>query len=343
MTEGHGDDLYKYEGLIRYNFSSNIYSQADLGDLKDHLTKSLGLIERYPEPEPWSLEKLIAKESGADDGEVMVTNGATEAIYMIARCLNGTTGNGRCLNVIKQPTFSEYADACRSFDADVSETDNGADCKKVYWICNPNNPDGVVVDKEEILRRADSNPLDFFVIDQSYERYTLEPMIGAREAAARNNIIIIHSMTKRFCVPGLRIGHVVANAGIISSLKALRHPWSVNALAVEAGCYLVRQGFEAIPDIESYLDEAQRLRCRLDGIQGVDVLPTKTNFMLVHVPGHKVAELKEFLVAGYGILIRDASNFVGLDECYFRVAAQGKDADDLLVDAVKAFIHGDKG
>lgn len=340
MTEGHGDDLYKYEGLIRYNFSSNIYSQADLRPVKEHLAKSLELIERYPEPEPWSLERLIAQENRLDDGEVMVTNGATEAIYIIARCLNDVVGDGSCLNVISQPTFSEYADACRSCNAPVSENDNGAECKKVYWICNPNNPDGTVIDKSELLRRADNNPLDFFVIDQSYEQYTLEPMIAAREAAARNNIIIIHSMTKRFCIPGLRIGHVIAGAGMISRLKALRHPWSVNALAVEAGCYLIRQGFNAMPDIESYLDEAQRLRRLLDNIRGVDVLPTKTNFMLVHIHGHKAADLKEFLVEKYGILIRNASNFVGLDESFFRVAAQSKEANDLLVEALKDFMSG---
>jgi len=106
MIEGHGDDLYRYDAdMVRMNFSSNVYPHADHTALKEHLSAHLDMIKHYPEPRTRSLEKLIALKLGLSSESVMVTNGATEAIYLIAQMLHHSA------SVIPQPTFSEYADA----------------------------------------------------------------------------------------------------------------------------------------------------------------------------------------------------------------------------------------
>lgn len=64
-------------------------------------------IGSYPEPEPYTLEAGLANKHRLQSEEVCVTNGATEAIYLIAQTFRGTN------TAIFQPTFSEYADACR--------------------------------------------------------------------------------------------------------------------------------------------------------------------------------------------------------------------------------------
>ena len=106
MIEGHGDDLHHYEpGTVRINFSTNIFQQADTSALKAHLKERIDIINNYPEPQPQALENMIAERLGIDVDCVMVTNGATEAIYLIAQKLH------RSVSIIPQPTFSEYADA----------------------------------------------------------------------------------------------------------------------------------------------------------------------------------------------------------------------------------------
>ena len=86
MIEGHGDDIHHYEaGMVRMNFSTNIYQQADHSALKAHLAERMDVINNYPEPEPLSLERMIAERLGISADCVMVTNGATEAIYLIAQ------------------------------------------------------------------------------------------------------------------------------------------------------------------------------------------------------------------------------------------------------------------
>lgn len=338
MIYGHGDDLYRYGGLVKANFSSNIYQKADLSALKRYLAARLDIIGNYPEPAPLSLERALAEEQGVDEGNVMATNGATEAIYIIAQYNAMKYGKDGHTNIIRQPTFSEYADACRTFGLHVTHGEDGLKGRRVAWLCNPNNPTGSVTPAERLLAGIDARPDVLFVIDQSYEHYTTEPMITDMEAARRHNVILLHSMTKRFCIPGLRLGYAVACRDIIDGLRPLRHPWSVNALAIEAGLFLLKSGTGVIPPLEGYLTEAQRLNQQLGMIDGTTVCPTKTNFMLASIKGHTAAELKEFLVTRHGLLIRDAANFEGLDASYFRVAAQDRHADDMLVTAIKDFL-----
>ena len=122
MIEGHGDDIHRYEaGMVRMNFSTNIYQQADHSALKAHLAERMDVINNYPEPEPLSLERMIAERLGINADCVMVTNGATEAIYLIAQKLH------RSVSIIPQPTFSEYADACRINNHIVTQPDRQRD------------------------------------------------------------------------------------------------------------------------------------------------------------------------------------------------------------------------
>lgn len=85
MIEGHGDDLYKYGKKIVSNFSSNVYNRIDHSGLYQRLNERLSTICSYPEPMPYSLESEIARRYSLTPRQVCVTNGATEAIYLIAQ------------------------------------------------------------------------------------------------------------------------------------------------------------------------------------------------------------------------------------------------------------------
>ena len=113
MIEGHGDDAYKYKA-IKINFSSNVYNHVDHSGLHQHLFQQMESIRTYPEPEPYSLEKVLAERFHLSSEEVCVTNGATEAIYLIAQTFRNQ------ISAILMPTFSEYADACRMHGHRVS-------------------------------------------------------------------------------------------------------------------------------------------------------------------------------------------------------------------------------
>ncbi len=323
MIEGHGDDLYRYDN-IKMNFSSNIYNGTDLSALEAYLRTRLDVVRSYPEPSAASLERMIARECGISPDEVLVTSGAVDAIYLIAQAYR----HG-CSCHIVQPTFREYEDACRVFG--YQEREDGALC----WLCNPNNPTGDVLAAEEVLALAGHHRL--LIVDQSYEDYTMAPLLNPADVVSREDIILLHSMTKRYAVPGLRLGYVTASAQVISRLREQYRPWAINALSLEAGKWLVEQGKTAIPDLASYLAETQRLRQVLNGIDGIETLDTQTNFFLCTIRQATAAQLKENLAREHGILIRDASNFTGLTPHHFRIATQSPAENDALVAAIRNY------
>ena len=335
MVFGHGDDTYRYGDTVKMNFSSNVYQQADLTALKDYLMPRLDVIRNYPEPQATALEGLIAARLGIPADMVMVTNGANEAIYLIAQLYSGWA------SIIPQPTYTEYADACRMFGHLISyeRTDEleVLPQDRIYWLCNPDNPTGNVLLKPLIAQIIRKNPRYLHVLDQSYADYTLQPTIKPREMTDCYNLMIIHSLSKKYCIPGLRLGYVTASPIIINRLREIRQPWTVNTLAIEAGMYLVKNDPQILPDMNDYLAEAQRLRTELLAIEGLMVMDTSTHYMLVNIDWATSLELKNWLVEQHGILIRDASNFYGLDDHCFRVAAQTPEENDALIRAIKAF------
>lgn len=334
MIEGHGDDIYRYEG-IRMNFSSNIYAQADLSELEAHLCRHIGCIRSYPEPPSHTLERLLAQQQGISPDEVLVTNGATDAIYLIAQAFR----NRRTYQVFP-PTFSEYEDACHLFG--YEEHDQADLC----WLCNPNNPTGEVLLPSQVQALAARHAL--LVLDQSYEHYTLSPLLTPQQAVAAGNILQLHSMTKQYAIPGLRLGYVVAASPLITHLRHHSRPWAVNALAVEAAKWLLTHhtslsssplSSSLIPSLSAYLQETHRLQTLLRSLDGIGVADTQTNFFLCAIECATAAELKEYLARHHGILIRDASNFRGLTPHHFRIATQSPGENDALVAAIALFLQ----
>ena len=340
MINGHGDDRYRYDDLVQMNFSSTIYQHADHSMLKEYLAEHIDVLTNYPESQPKQLEKLIAQQLGISPESVMVTNGATEAVYIIAQLFRHSC------SIIPQPTYSEYADACRlnkhiiTYESGNDITDLPKD--RVYWVCNPNNPSGNVLKKgfvDYVVRRS---PRYTFVIDQSYGTFTKEPLLEARDMQGLPNVILIHSLSRKYSVPGLRLGYITAHPSTILLLRALRHPWSIPALSIEAGKFLIEQGQPVVSELDAYLAETQRLRSELRKIEGMRIFETKTNYMLCELDGVTGAALKNHLVHEHGMLIRDCYNFYGLSRGHFRISTQLPEENDALVAAIRQYVDSEK-
>lgn len=348
MLHGHGDDRHSFGQKIKYNFSSNLFGKTDLSGLYNHLSKRLECVMTYPEPEPLTLEAQIAEMHGLQPDEVCVTNGATEAIYLIAQAFRGMKSN------VLQPTFSEYADACRLHEHTVKSVyslDAIEDDVDIVWLCNPNNPTGEVRQEKVLIELIESHPSICFVIDQSYEDFTDKPVFSAATAASIPQVILLHSATKRYAIPGLRLGYITASAALLQRIRIQRMPWSVNAMAIEAGLYFLNNNppvipvnpekemfantrSSALPLINDLIQETERLRKAIENLKIAEVWPTDTHFFLIRLRIGKSAALKKYLIEKHGILIRDASNFEGLDDTFVRIATQTHEENNLLINAL---------
>lgn len=334
MINGHGDDIYKHKDEIVSNFSSNIYAKQDMTALQEYLCSQLLKIHSYPEADAFSLNVMLAEQHKISSENIALTNGATEAIYLLAQAWQGSQ------TAIVIPTFSEYEDACTinkhqlRYYRNIDEIEYDI---QMLWVCNPNNPDGKIYDIKHLQSIVERHPDVLFVFDQSYASFTEAEVWDVKEASRYPNVILLHSMTKQYVIPGLRLGYITAHESLIKKVNAFQMPWSVNVLAVEAGKFLLKNTPEEI-DIKSYLKEAKNLQKTLNAIEGLQVLSSPMHYFLCRLENKRASDLKQWLIEQHGILIRDASNFRGLDAHYFRIATQSTEENKKLIKAIKEWI-----
>lgn len=334
MTDGHGDDLFRFGDKIKINFSTNIPQRVDHSGLMRHLAKVGAIFSNYPEPEPVSEERRIAQCLGVEASNVIVTNGATEAIYLLAHAFMGSHA------AIAAPAFREYQDACRIFSHSVrfiSALDEIGCHDDTVWLCNPNNPTGLAYNRGYLLQTIDAYPTALFVVDQAYAGFCVKEVLSVSDVMARDNVVMLHSLTKQFVVPGLRIGYAIGPSKLMARLRTLRMPWSVNAIAIEAAHYLLAHASDYLVDAYALHAEADRLAHELR-VLGMAVADTDCNFLLAELPCGNAAELKRWLIDHHGMLVREASNFEGLTPRHFRVAAQSREENTQLIKALKGWI-----
>lgn len=334
MINGHGDDIYKYKQQITINFSSNIYGKQDMTALHDFLCLQLKKVHSYPEPDASSLAILLAEKNEIEIENILVTNGATEAIYLLAQAYQNSH------SVIVNPTFSEYEDACYIHKHSLRYyryLEEIEEDSEIVWLCNPNNPDGRIYEMGYLSQIVAAHPNTLFIIDQSYASFSNQPTWKIKDAKDYTNVVLLHSMTKQYAIPGLRLGYITAHSSVIERVSTYCIPWSVNTLAIEAGKFLIKSNLDDT-DSESYLLESKRMQTELNTISGLVVIPSAMHYFLCRLENKKASDLKQYLIKKHGILIRDASNFRGLDEHYFRIATQSTEENEKLIKAIKEWI-----
>ncbi len=333
MIHGHGDDSYRYTVNFKANFSSNVWFEGTSEKLLKHLTKQLPLIAKYPAPSADSLVKKIKDHHSIDTNEVIVTNGATEAFYLIASIFSKKSV-GVCI-----PTFSEYEDAAMTHQLKITHYNRENILTTTFtddlvFICNPNNPDGrtnTVTDIEFLLAK---HPKTIFVIDEAYIEFTNTINSCIELLKSYSNLIIVKSLTKLFSIPGIRLGYLITNPLLFNKMNRHKMPWNVNTLAIEAGSFIFDNYSILLPEMNILLKLSKKLQNQINAITGFHVLPSSTNYFLIKLDKPIAAKLKSYLIEDHQILIRDASNFKGLDQHYIRIASQNDEKNQLLINAL---------
>lgn len=336
MLFGHGDDFYNSQNEVKINFSSNVWHGANLDKLKDHLNEQFDKLTRYPEPDAASLKRLLARRYEINEDNVVVTNGSITAFYLIAQARKGAK------SMIAVPSFSEYEDACRLHEHELSFFSTSDDLSELSlegqdfcWICNPNNPDGKLLHRTEMIGLLTANRNTKFIVDQAYVAFTTEDMLKPSDVKNHPNLILVQSISKAYNIPGLRIGYLVASPEITAEVNKYIIPWSINTIALEASKYILIHPAQFTLPIRKWQRETAELIYQLNKFDNLEVIPTSTTFFLVRLKKGTAADLKKFLWENHGILIRDASNFRGLDETYIRLSTQTTAENQVLIDAIR--------
>lgn len=332
MLIGHGDDI---PNNLAANFSSNVWYGANNDSLYAYLASHLKHTRNYPEVLPNHLTNCIADYHHVKPENILVTNGATEAIYLIAHTFSQYATSIIC------PAFSEYEDACNlykhslNFISEPEIKEKQTFREKIVIMGNPNNPTGTAYSFDFIEKLLQNNPNTIFVIDEAYADFTKIETSAIDSITKYANLIIIRSLTKKFCIPGLRLGYIVADCIQINKIKALKMPWSVNSLAIAAGEYLITRSEDYQIPLNEWLAETTWLMNEIRALKTFNVYPTQTTYFLCQTLRSNSAQLKEYLLNEHAILIRDASNFRNLSPRHFRICTQPHAENELLIKALK--------
>jgi len=335
MIQGHGDDGYLFDQPIKADFSSNVWYGGLAEGLKTHLSNKVAGIGHYPDAAAGKLQSLLEKQAKVPAGAIMVTNGGTEAIYLVAQAFAGATAT------VIIPTFSEYADACRLYGHQVQYllwdklTATTVFNTDMVFICNPNNPTGQALDEHALQRLIQLNKHTVFVIDEAYIEFTRAAASMIPHLHRLPNVLVLRSMTKTCCIPGLRLGYIAAGKHLLDRVRAYKMPWSVNSLALEAGYYILEHPLQFRLDPDSLLQDTFHLWESIRKMPEYKVWPTHTHYFLFETLTGTAAGLKAWLIENHGILIRDASNFYGLEQGHCRVACRSAHDNKLLITALQ--------
>ena len=345
---GHGanvDNMAKKFGKNEndiIDFSSNVNPHI-ISDLGKYVLEGLEKSRSYPDINYTNLRNNISDYIKVDSELIIPGNGATEIIYLLMKSIK------RRLAILN-PTFSEYGRGAKlnnleiidfhlkeenNFSIDLDEIQKNMDKFDSLFICNPNNPNGKVKDLNELLDLMIEND-KLLIVDETFMEFVGEEekysLINKIEQTP--NLFILKAVTKFFGMPGLRLGYgVTSNKQIIKNIYEYKEPWTINSFAENLSNYLFKDKEYINGSKDYYINERKFMLEELRKISRLKVYDTDTNFVLIKLDDDEANSLKLELFEKYNILIRDASNFIGLDKSYIRVAIKSHNDNKVLIES----------
>lgn len=352
--EPHGGNIYRFieERNIRMDevidFSASINPLGVPEGAMKKIKDNIKYLCHYPDPDVKHLTQAIAKQLGIDPQYILCGSGSTELIYLTVRALKPEKV------LIPMPTFSEYERAFKSIHAEknikgkisyfvlwekdtfeinpekfiaaMSGNNSSATYKSslttsvdMAFLCNPNNPTGRLMKKEDVLKIAEAarDLKCYLVVDEAFIDFVPEESV-IKEVQNNPYLIVLRSMTKFYALSGMRIGYGIFPQTILDTVKRHKEPWTVNTIAQTAGIAALNdtgyktQTFKIMRNEKKVLEDGFKLL-------GITYFPSTVNFYLIK---HDNAQKIISSLRNRGIMIRDCSNFMGLDSSYMRIAVK---------------------
>ena len=334
---------------VRLDFSSNInplgISKRVLSTLRKNLSRISSI---YPDNEHIILKEKIIDYLNFEISQesINIGNGATELIYNFVRTFVKNQV------VIPTPTFCEYELASRKMGAkiihvplnnwhlDVEKILAKSKAADAIFICNPNNPTGLYSYEpvENLLERLDKSRK--ILIDESFIEFVDEsnhPRTFIEKINEFPNLVVLRSLTKSFGLAGLRLGYCVSHPKTASKISRNKVTWNINGLAQLAGVTAL--------DNRTHIERARKIiKSERDfmftkinkKLNSFSPYESDVNYYLIQLHNTSSKKIRNSLLHRKGILVRDCSDFKGLNDQYIRVAVKTHNENLELLDSLES-------
>src|ERR687885_1306929 len=346
----HGGIYSVNPKLVKVDFSSNVNPLGISNRVLASLTRHLSSVSSsYPDPGCIELKKKILNylDSELSLECICVGNGATEIIHDFARSFV------RKKALIPAPTFCEYEIASNRLGADITlvplknmrlDPDSLIEKSKKHdaiFLCNPNNPTGLIGTSEikKVIERLNDSTkvlIDESFIELVHERNKAYSFID--KVNEFDNLVVLRSFTKSFALAGLRIGYCVSNPKLAKQITANRIFWNVNGVAQLAAIVALNDAKYIAKARTLVKKESRFMRSYIEeGLQNFVAYRSDVNYFLIRLNGEYSTMLRDLMLARRGVLVRDCSTFNGMGNRYIRVAVKTHGQNLLLLNALQSF------
>lgn len=303
-------------------------------------------INHYPDPYHNDLRKALAKKFGIHEKNFIFGTGADGLIENVVRILTNPGDevvmpdlsflNASFAAIIAggEVTFSKMkSDFHIDFD-DLKSKINGK--TKMVFLCNPNNPTGLIEPKEHILDLVKSTDA-LVVIDEANIEFGGESVIGYVNEF--ENLMVIRTFSKGYGLAGMRIGYCAGNEELMYYIWRLRPPFTNTILAEKAALEALKDE-EHIQKSKEYVAGERGYLTQELSKRGFNVIESYANCFLVKVTPlfESSTEFNEKLHQNDCTVV-DGKHFRGLGTDYVRIAPQLHETNEKFINIIDQLLN----
>jgi len=296
----------------------------------------------YPDFEAVELRDAIARRGGIARENVLVGNGSNELLMVAMATL---VAPGRRV-VIPTPTFPLYEKLATIFGGEIVRVDVdprsgtlpsramveaaiGGPEPAVVVACSPNNPTGGVLARGDLELLLESGA--FVLLDRAYGEFWDD---GPPPPADR--LVTLSTFSKAWGLAALRIGWLESTPELCTEMRKVKLPYNLNVFSQEAALVAIENETLMQSRVDATLRERARVTARLGAMRGIEVFPSRSNFIAFRVSG-SADEIFEGLIAR-GTLVRNISRYPRMERC-LRVSIGEPEQNDRFLDGVESLLE----
>ena len=284
------------------------------------ITESFENACRYPYEYMSELQKKLAKKHGVSQESIIITGGSTEALKLSGLAVANQGGEV----IAGQPTFLALADYAKSWGATVKwvpvDSNKGydlgaikkniSDKTKMIFLCNPNNPTGTLLNKNDLVKFCENVSKKTVIFsDEAYYDYIEDSEYPSMDYLVRKDqdVIVSKTFSKVYGLAGLRIGYLVISPELADKLFGKYTPYGREKIVAQTNVLAVAAAIEALKDKDFYTfslrkanEEKDKIYKLLDYL-GLKYVESSTNFVFFESKKHIDDLSKEMLAKGVRI------------------------------------------
>ncbi len=240
-------------------------------------------LRRYPDPVGLAFRRAAGQVLGVDPDSILIGNGSDDILTILTRAFVPEDG----LIVSPTPSYVLYRTLAQIQNARFETVPFTADWKlpaewpfptaNLTFLPNPNSPSGTALNSRELLAFAERLK-GTLVVDEAYADFAEENALGLLTAPVADRIVITRTLSKSYCLAGIRFGFGIANPRLVRELIKVKDSYNCDVLSLAAATAAIqdREYFAAIrARVLATRDRLHRELTRL----GFDCTPSQANFV----------------------------------------------------------------